>query len=55
VWAQSTGGIAVTVVDDDSGQAVEAALVYIPALDLGGSSDARGVSKLSACRWESTK
>jgi hypothetical protein len=42
VWAQSTGGIAVTVVDDDSGQAVEAALVYIPALDLGGSSDAQG-------------
>ncbi len=32
----------VTVVDDDSGQAVEAALVYIPALDLGGSSDAQG-------------
>ena len=41
-WTQVTGTIAVTVVDDDSGQALETALVYIPALDLGGMSDAQG-------------
>ena len=41
-WTQATGTIAVTVVDDDSGQALETALVYIPALDLGGISDAQG-------------
>ncbi len=40
--AQTTGAIAVTVVDDPSGQALEAALVSIPALDLGGSSDEQG-------------
>ena len=41
-WTQATGTIAVTVVDDDSGEALETALVYIPALDLGGMSDAQG-------------
>ena len=41
-WTQATGTIVVTVVDDDSGQALETALVYIPALDLGGMSDAPG-------------
>ncbi|MYC72692.1 MAG: TonB-dependent receptor [Gemmatimonadetes bacterium] len=41
-WTQATGTIVVTVVDDDSGQALETALVYIPALDLGGMSDAQG-------------
>ena len=41
-WTQATGTIAVTVVDDDSGQVLETALVYIPALDLGGMSDAQG-------------
>ena len=40
--AQTTGAIAVTVVDDPSGQALEAALIYIPAHDLGGSSDEQG-------------
>ena len=40
--AQTTGAIAVTVVDDASGQALEAALIYIPAHDLGGSSDEQG-------------
>ena len=42
VQAQATGTIVVTVVDDDSGDVLEAALVYIPALDLGGMSDAQG-------------
>ena len=42
VWAQATGAIVVTVVDGDSGGAQEAALVYIPALDLGGMSDEQG-------------
>ena len=41
-WTQATGTVVVTVVDDDSGQALETALVYIPALDLGGMSDAQG-------------
>ena len=41
-WTQATGTIVVTVVDDDSGQVLETALVYIPALDLGGMSDAQG-------------
>ena len=41
-WTQATGTIVGTVVDDDSGQALETALVYIPALDLGGMSDAQG-------------
>ncbi|MXY80944.1 MAG: TonB-dependent receptor plug domain-containing protein, partial [Gemmatimonadetes bacterium] len=41
-WTQATGTVVVSVVDDDSGQALETALVYIPALDLGGMSDARG-------------
>lgn len=41
-WTQVTGTVVVTVVDDDSGQALETALVYIPALDLGGMSDAQG-------------
>ena len=41
VQAQATGTIVVTVVDDDSGDVLEAALVYIPALDLGGMSDAQ--------------
>ena len=40
--AQTTGAIAVTVVDNPSGQALEAALIYIPAHDLGGSSDEQG-------------
>ncbi len=42
VQAQTTGAVAVTVVDDDSGDALEAALVYIPALKLGGLSDGQG-------------
>ena len=41
-WTQATGTVVVTVVDDDSGEALETALVYIPALDLGGMSDAQG-------------
>ena len=41
-WTQATGTVVVTVVDDDSGQALETALVYIPTLDLGGMSDAQG-------------
>ena len=41
-WTQTTGTVVVTVVDDDSGEALETALVYIPALDLGGMSDAQG-------------
>ena len=41
-WTQATGTVVVTVVDDDSGQVLETALVYIPALDLGGMSDAQG-------------
>ena len=41
-WTQATGTVVVTVVDDDSGQSLETALVYIPALDLGGMSDAQG-------------
>ena len=40
--AQTTGAIAVTVVDNPSGQALEAALIYIPDHDLGGSSDEQG-------------
>ena len=39
VQAQATGTIVVTVVDDDSGDVLEAALVY---MDLGGMSDAQG-------------
>ncbi len=42
VQAQATGTIVVTVVDDGSGDALETALVYIPALDVGGMSDAQG-------------
>ena len=42
VWAQATGTLVVTVIDDDSGDAQEAALVYIPALDVGGMSDEQG-------------
>ena len=40
--AQTTGAITVTVVDDISGQALEAALIHIPALELGGYSDDQG-------------
>ncbi len=40
--AQSTGVLVVTVIDDDNGQAVEAARVYIPGVDLGGLSDEKG-------------
>ena len=40
--AQTTGAITVTVVDDISGQTLEAALIQIPALELGGYSDDRG-------------
>ena len=40
--AQTTGAIAVSVVDDASGHALEAALIYIPDHDLGGSSDEQG-------------
>ena len=45
--AQTTGAITVTVVDDMSGQALEAALIQIPALELGGYSDDRGRLTLS--------
>ena len=41
-WTQATGTIVVTVVDGDSGQVLETAWVYIPALDLGGEPDAPG-------------
>ena len=40
--AQTTGAVAVTVVDAASGHALEAALVHLPALDLRGSSDEQG-------------
>ena len=42
VHAQTTGAVAVSVVDAASGQALEAALVHLPALDLRGSSDEQG-------------
>ena len=42
VQAQATGTIVITVIDDDSGDALETALVYVPALDVGGVSDAQG-------------
>ena len=41
-WTQATGTVVVTVFDDDSGRVLETALVYIPALNLGGMSDAQG-------------
>ena len=41
-WTQATGTVVVTVLDGDSGQTLETALVYFPALDLGGMSDAQG-------------
>ncbi|MCY3763171.1 MAG: hypothetical protein OXH50_18140, partial [Gemmatimonadetes bacterium] len=40
--AQTTGTVAVTVVDAASGHALEAALIHLPALDLRGSSDEQG-------------
>ena len=40
--AQTTGAVEVTVVDAGSGSALEAVLVYIPALKMGGISDAQG-------------
>ena len=45
--AQTTGAVSVTVVDAASGQTLEAALIYIPALDLGGYSDDQGRFTLS--------
>ncbi len=41
-WAQATGAIVVTVVDHGTSKVLEAALVYLPGMELVGLSDEEG-------------